>query len=490
MEQGKIILLIDDDRDMHIICKKYIENAGYMFISAYSGSEGLKKVIENHIDLILLDFMMPEMNGAEVFNELITNETYKDFREIPVVMLTVLSENYLQQKKMLKMGIRMYLKKPFGYHELVNVIENIFVTSAIELTKKKQEFESADHLKRLEFENRRLRTQIQETYNFQNIIGSNQQMKDILEKVAKVARTDANVFIYGENGTGKELIARTIHSMSRRKNNAFVPVDCMALPSDLLERELFGCENTAFGAAPAPKTGMLELADKGALFLEDICEMNCDLQAKLLRVLQEHQYRKSGKSQVIDVDIRIISTSRKPPETAVAENKLREDLYYRLNVIPLYLPPLRERKDDIELLIHYFIKKFCAANASGCIKIDAEAMSYLTNYHWPGNVRELQNVVERVVALTSNKHVHPDDLPDHVLNNSEISSFLPSPEMSLKDARRKWMEKFERNYLIELLHKCNGNISEVARAAQSNRMTIYRMIKNYNISTRKFNKKS
>lgn len=489
MDKSKKILLIDDDQDMHIICKKYIENAGYSFISAFNGREGLEKIYNGQADLILLDYMMPDLNGGDVFHELISNERYRKFRDVPVVMLTVLSEDYLKQKKMLNMGIKMYLKKPFGYHELVNVIENLFVTSHIHLTQKKQELENIKNLKRLAYENRKLRTQIQDTYNFNNIIGSNQQMREILNKVEKVAKTDANVFIYGENGTGKELIARTIHSISRRKNNAFVPIDCMNLPSGLLESELFGYEKGSYNNAISPKNGLFESVNKGTLFLEEVCELNYDLQAKLLRVLQEHQFCRLGGSKTIDVDIRTISTSYKNPEKAVAENQLREDFYYRLNVIPLYLPPLRERKDDIELLVHHFVKKFCNSNQNGSLQVSEEAMRYLKIYHWPGNVQELQNVVERVISLTSNKHVCPEDLPDHVLNNSDISSILPSPEMSLKAARRKWMGKFERNYLIELLHKCHGNISEVARVAQSNRMTIYRMIKSYNISTKKYSKK-
>ena len=490
MARVKKILLIDDDRDIHIICKKFIENAGYGFSSAFSGRGGLEKIQNGQADLVLLDYMMPDMNGAEVFQELITNEEYKQFRDIPVVILTVISEDYLKQEELLNMGIRMYLKKPFGYHELVNVIENLFVTNHIRLNLQNQELENLKHLKRLTDENRLLRTQIHETYNFDNIIGTNRQMKEILEKVAKVAKTDANVFIYGESGTGKELLARTIHAMSRRSEYAFVAVDCMTLPSNLLESELFGYEKGAFAGAVSSKSGLFELAHKGTLFLEEICELNYDLQSKLLRVLQERQFRRLGMNQLLDVDVRIISTSHKIPETAVSENQLREDLYYRLNVIPIHLPSLRERKDDIELLVDHFVKKFCASNQSGLIKISPEAMRYLKNHHWPGNVRELQNVVERIVSLASNKYIHPEDLPDHILNDSEINSFLPSPDMSLKEARRKWMEKFERNYLIELLHKCNGNISEVARVAQSNRMTIYRMIKNYNISTKKFNKKS
>lgn len=489
MTTDKKILLIDDDRDIHIICKKYIENAGYGFISAFNGCEGLEKIQDEHIDLVLLDYLMPDMNGTEVFRELISNKKYEKFRDIPVVMLTVVSEDYLKQEELLNMGIRMYLKKPFGYHELINIIENLFMINQIHLNLKNKELENIKQFERLTHENRLLRTQIQETYRFDNIIGTNRQMKEIFEKVVKVAKTDANVFIYGEGGTGKELIARTIHSMSRRREYAFVPVDCMTLPSNLLESEFFGHEKGAFSGAISAKSGLFELAHKGTLFLEEICELNYDLQSKLLRVLQERQFRRLGSSQLMEVDMRIISTSNRIPETAVSENILREDLYYRLNVIPIYLPPLRERRDDIELLVFHFVKKFCTSNQSSLIKISPEAMRYLKNYHWPGNVRELQNVVERVVSLSSNKYVHPEDLPDHILNNSEINSFLPSPDMSLKDARRKWMEKFERNYLIELLHKCNGNISEVARVAQSNRMTIYRMIKNYNISTKKFNKK-
>jgi len=489
MGQNKTILLIDDDRDIHIICKKYVEGAGYFFQSAFTGREGLEKITNGNVDLVLLDYRMPDMNGIEIFKEFKTNSMYEKYSNLPFIMLTVIPEDSVSPEELLSMGFCLFLKKPFGYPELINVIENIFINNEIHKKYIRQVQEDKRIVKRLKLENDQLRSQIQETYNFENIIGSTPTMLEIFDKIMKIAKTDANVFIYGESGTGKELIARSIHVYSRRKDHAFIAVDCMALPLYLLENELFGIEEDADAGSDTSKKGSFLLADKGTLFFDEICELNADLQAKLLRVIQEKQFLSKKTNRPIAVDFRIISASVHDPESAVSENRLREDLYYRLNVIPIKLPPLRERKADIPLLVNHFLKKLNHPEDRNQIKFSPEAMRLLKGYHWPGNVRELQNVVERVISLASNNNIHAEDLPEHILHNSEIHSFLPTPDMPLKDARKKWMEKFERNYLIELLSRCNGNISEVARVAQSNRMTVYRMIKNYNISTKKFSKK-
>ncbi|MBN2088035.1 sigma-54-dependent Fis family transcriptional regulator, partial [candidate division KSB1 bacterium] len=343
-------------------------------------------------------------------------------------------------------------------------------------------------MQRLLIENKRLMSQIQDNFDFKNIISNNPVMLDIFDKIVKIAKTDANIFIYGENGTGKELIARSIHLKSRRNQYAFIPVDCMSLPSQLLEQELFGQIDESVNKKLS-KIGYLQLAQGGTLFMDEITQLSPDSQGKFLQVIQERHFRPLGSSTGVDVDIRIISASTVPPENAVKEKQFREELYYHLNVIPIRIPPLRERKEDIPLLVNHFIKKMGGGNKKNLAKFSPEAMELLQNYRWPGNVRELQNVIERVISLAQNHHIHPEDLPDHILHHSEFQHYVPGPQLSLKEARKKWMEKFERNYLIELLNRSNGNISEVARMAHSNRMTVYRMIKNYNISTKKFIKK-
>jgi DNA-binding NtrC family response regulator len=489
MEHSKTILLIDDDRDIHIICKKYVEGAGYNFQSALTGAEGLEKLLTHSIDLILLDYMLPDLNGLEVFKELKFNKKFEQVNQIPVIMLTVIAEDASQQQTLLNMGVQLYLKKPYGFPELMNIIENIFIHNTLQIRTGLNTLQQQQLLEQIKSENEYLKLQLQKTNGLENIITSNPAMLNILDKIDKIARTDTNVFISGESGTGKELIARVIHQKSRRQQAAFIAIDCEALPPAVLETELLGIEENNHLGNQIAKVGYLQLAHKGTLFFDEICKMNPDLQSKLLRIIQEKKFRPVGSSKLLDVNLRIISAATCDPATAVQENQLREDLYYRLHVIPIKLPPLRERKEDLPFLVQHFIHNFCHVNGRPRLKFTPESMQILKNYQWPGNVRELQNVVERVISLANTEVIHPEDLPEHILNHSEFQAFLPAPEMSLKEARKNWMEKFERNYLIELLTRCNGNISEVARLAQSNRMTVYRMIKTYRIATNKFMKK-
>jgi transcriptional regulator with PAS, ATPase and Fis domain len=331
-----------------------------------------------------------------------------------------------------------------------------------------------------------LRTLLRDTYTFDNIVGTNPQMKEIFEKVMKVARTEANILIYGESGTGKELIARSIHAHSGRSKGPFVPVDCVALPGNLLESELFGYEKGAFTGAINSKRGLLELANGGTFFLDEICELNLDLQAKLLRVLQERQFRHIGGKDLISVNIRVISATNRDPGVAVKEKLLRHDLYYRLNVIPIHLPPLRERRDDIPLLAQFFLRKFSGEGEKPNMRFSEEAMKRLIRYSWPGNVRELQNVVERMVSLANGRLMGVEDLPDYLREEQEpaANGVMVPTDLTLREARQHWMEAFEKKYLIELINKYNGNISRVARKAGVHRMTIYRMLKQYNITLR------
>lgn len=489
MIQNKAIILIDDSQESQTSLRVYLEEAGNLFHSAYSGQEGLEKIFNTKIDLILINHQLPDISLEEFLNQFKKSKKYEKLAFIPIILLIVDELEANDKNELMANGINLILKKPFGQIELINIIENLFLTAELHKESEQSAQKNQKIIRKLTRENEALKTQVQEVFNFQNIIGSTPVMIDILEKVQKIAKTDANVFIYGENGTGKELIARAIHVRSRRASSPFIAVDCLALPSQLLEKELFGDYSESNGDNGNLKTGYFQQANKGTIFFDEVCELNADLQAKLLRVIQERQFKPPFQKKMVNVDFRIISASNSIPEAAVNKNQLREDLYYRLNVIPIKLPPLRERKPDIPLLINYFLKKFCEKDQREMVKFSTEAIRMLKNYHWPGNVSELQNVVERVISLASGNSIHAEDLPEHILNNSEMNSFLPAPDLPLKEARKKWMEKFERNYLIELLTRCNGNISEVARVAQSNRMTVYRMIKNYNISTKKFSKR-
>ncbi len=485
MRQDRTILLIDDDYDMHTICKRYIEKGGFKFMSAKNGREGLEIIKTGEVDLVLLDYMMPELDGAEVFQILKNDTRYEHVRDIPVIIMTVLSDNYVEKSELLKSGVSLFLQKPFGFKELIDIIENVFVTADIQKKQRELETEKIEEAERLYDENKLLKNQFQEKYNFTNIVTINSKMRQLFDKIVKISHTDANILIYGESGTGKELIARSIHATSSRRNFSFVPVDCVALPASLMESELFGYEKGAFTGAVNSKGGLIEMANKGTFFLDEICELNFDLQAKLLRVLQERQFRRLGGKKLIHADIRIISATNRNPERAMMENRLREDLYYRLNVIPINLPPLRERKEDIPLLAEHFIKRFSSNNGNHKIKLSPRAMEVLTEYQWPGNVRELQNLMERLVSLASSDIVDTDDLPKEILENYELQHTVISNDLPLKDARRQWIAKFERNYLLNLLMRCDGNISKVARIAQVNRMTIYRLLNTYNISFKK-----
>ncbi len=481
--QKRRVLLIDDDLNMHEFCRHYLEKAGYEFLAVSSGVQGLELIRQGAADLVLLDFMMPDKDGEAIFKELVTSEEYRHVRHVPVVMLTAYTD-HKRKHDLIEMGLKMYLVKPFGGHELIKVIENVQATSEAQERLLEQE---RHRLQQANEENFLLRALLRDTYTFDNIVGTNQQMKAIFEKVIKVARTEANIMIYGESGTGKELIARSVHTHSQRAKGPFVPIDCVALPGSLLESELFGYEKGAFTGAVTAKRGLLELANEGTFFLDEICELNLDLQAKLLRVLQERQFRHIGGKDLINVNIRVISATNRDPLSAVKEKQLRHDLYYRLNVIPIHLPPLRERRDDIPVLAQFFLGKFCRENERPMMRFSEEAMQRLLRYPWPGNVRELQNVVERMVSLANSSLIGVEDLPEHVRDEQEpgaTDGIAISTDLTLREARQRWLETFEKKYLIELLNRYNGNISRVARKAGVHRMTIYRMLKQYHITLR------
>ncbi|MFQ5631764.1 MAG: sigma-54-dependent transcriptional regulator, partial [bacterium] len=471
------ILLIDDDSDMHLICKKVLEKAGYHFHSASGGFQGLNMLKEHNFDLVLLDFMMPDIDGFSVLRKLKQSSEYASHRNTPIIMLTVLAENHPKRKEMLEMGLSLFLNKPFGHKELVNVIENVFVTSRIGIKKRNQEFKRLRRARNLASENRKLRNQLMRETALSRIVGTTEKMQKIFERVRRVAVTEASVLITGESGTGKELIARAIHECSKRSKHKFVPVDCVALPANLLESELFGFEKGAFTGATQAKRGLFEEAHGGTFFLDEIGELSPELQAKLLRVLQERQFRHLGGKELIDVDIRVVAATNRIPIKAVEDGILREDLYYRLNVIPIHLPPLRERREDIPLLVQHFLKQFCEKNNKAIMSISDEALNRLMHYRWPGNIRELQNVVERMVSLTYGKSIAVDDLPEHFHYdfNGKIATKIDASRLTLREARMKWMEKFEKKYLLDLLKQSGGNVSLVARKADVNRMTIYRM---------------
>lgn len=321
--------------------------------------------------------------------------------------------------------------------------------------------------------------------SFGAIIGKSSKMKEIYKIILKIAPSDSNVFIYGESGTGKELVARTIHSESQRKAQAFIPVDCVALPESLLESELFGYEKGAFTGANNIKRGLMEYADGGTFFLDEITEINLELQAKLLRVLQERQLRRVGGKKLIDIDIRIISATNLDPKEAIAKRKLRDDLFYRLNVIPVCIPPLRQRKEDISLLVQHFIKEFAKTQDGKNFEITEEALDYLINYKWPGNVRELKNLIERLIALAKSERISVQDLPTEIVNFSALSKFEINNSfktLSYGEAKEKSLTEFERLYFSRLMDEFGGNITKVANEAKVSRKTVYNVLEKHGLS--------
>jgi transcriptional regulator with PAS, ATPase and Fis domain len=331
--------------------------------------------------------------------------------------------------------------------------------------------------RRLKKENFMLRSVHPEENQLIDVVGKSMAMQHVAKKVIKVAKSNVNVMIVGESGTGKELIARNIHYFSSRNDKPFIPVDCVSLPESLLESELFGFEKGAFTGAIKSRPGVFELAHGGTLFLDEITELDVQLQTKLLRVLQERHLRRIGGNKLIDVDVRIISATNRNPEKAVEENKLREDLYYRLNVVPVNLPSLRERKEDIPLLVKHFIKKYSGFSPIEFTEITKNTMRCLQNYAWPGNIRELENIIQRIISLAEEPVINLKYLPDEIVQMETASLDFIDPDVSYKESKKQSMQIFEKRYLEKLLDKYQGNLSLAANKAGMSRQTLYNLIK-------------
>jgi DNA-binding NtrC family response regulator len=390
---------------------------------------------------------------------------------LPVVIITAFA-TIESAVAAVKEGAFDYLPKTFSVDQLTIVVDR------------------ALRQRRLAQENQNLREQLQTTFGLDNVVGRSPAMAQVFELVKKAARSEANILIMGESGTGKELIARAVHANSPRAGQAFVPVDCASLPENLLESELFGHEKGAFTGAVRAKPGLMEVASGGTLFLDEIGDLPVSLQVKLLRALQERQIRRVGGTALIDVDVRVVSATNRHLRQAVAAGQFREELYYRVNVIEIQLPPLRERAGDIRLLAHSFLKRYGQGRAQA---FDDAAMAALEAYAWPGNVRELQNVVERACALAEGDSITRRDLPQHLLSQAAVSggatgaspaipAHLAGTEgLGLKDAKDRWMAVLEASYLRELLDRHDGNISAAAKTAGIDRKTFHRLVTKHKI---------
>jgi len=451
------ILVIDDSPEILTLFSEYLKAEGYEVDTSADGSAGIEMIEKKFYDLIVTDLKMPGVDGMKVL-EFAMNRSPDSLCIILTGYGTV--KNAVEA---IKLGAFDYLTKPVKMDEILVTLKR------------------ALEYRNLKMENINLKNQLKKKYKFENIIGDHEGVQKVFEIVEKVADTDSTILILGESGTGKELIAKAIHYNSYRRERPFIPVNCAAIPSELLESELFGHEKGAFTNAIRTRIGRFELASGGTVFLDEIGDMNPLLQSKLLRVLQERQFERIGGIKTIKTDIRVIAATHQDLKQAVQQKRFREDLYYRLNVIPVRIPPLRERKTDIPLLAHHFLDHFNRSKKKKIKGITDEAMESLMSYDWPGNVRELENTIERVVILVDRDIIGHQDLPErfHALPQPESPQVLEIPEegISLDTA----VNEYERNLILQALIKTGWVKNKAARLLNLNRTTLIEKIKRQNL---------
>ena len=429
------ILIIDDEETQRSILKGYLEKKGYKIYSASSGTEGIDLIRRNMIDIVLSDYKMPDKTGLEVL------ETVKEINpEISFVILTAYGtiENAV---KAMRLGAFDYISKPVDLDELDLLLERIIEN------------------KNLKSEILLLKNQLKEKFKIDSFISQSPKMEEVLSIAARSADSKATVLITGESGTGKEVLAKAIHYASSRKDKPFVAVNIPALPETLLESELFGHEKGAFTGADKAKKGRFELADGGTIFLDEIGDIPLNLQVKLLRVLQEHQIERVGSVENINIDVRIIAATHQNLEQKIKDGSFREDLYYRLNIVSLYLPPLRERKEDILPLIDHFVEKYSKENNKKKLSLSKEAVDLLIKYNFPGNVRELENSIERAVVLCRSDVITVNDLPNVIKGFKAEKEMVTNENTSLIEQ----VEALEKKLIFDALSKTNGNQSQAGR---------------------------
>ena len=459
------ILIVDDEEIVIRSCLRILAGDEYQVESVQDGREALKKIEENLYDVVILDIMMPSIDGLEVLRRV--KETHPN---VDVIMITGLSQVDTAVQAM-KLGAFDYISKPFEPDELTLVV-----------------FRALER-RRLLQENFTLRSEVSSKYRFENIIGLSPQMQAVYRLIAQCAPTSSTVLITGESGTGKELIARAIHYNSLRKDKPFVAVDCNALSENLLESELFGHVKGAFTSAVVNKKGMFEIAGSGTLFLDEIGNISMSIQAKLLRVLQEREFRAVGDTRTQTANFRLVTATNKDLKAMVAAGTFRDDLYYRVNIFPVHAPALRERKGDIPALAYHFLKVFGAELGKKITDISDGALSTLTNYGWPGNVRELENVVYRAAILTGDSVVRQAHLVN-IIDSSQSSADLTVPRTGdelkrvKKAAREKSVEDIEKQFVLEALKRNDWNVTKSAEETGMQRPNFQALMKKYTIRVR------
>jgi len=456
-----VVLVIDDEEEIRESIEMLLTSEGLTVETAASGEEGLKKIEDNLYDAVLLDLMLPGKSGMEI---------QKDIKRIdptlPVLIITAIGALETAVTA-IKEGSFDYITKPWNNEKLVVIVRN------------------AIKQRQLMSENLQLRRALKERFGYSNIIGKSEKILKVLDLVTQVAASRSTILVQGESGTGKELIAKAIHLKSQRADKAFVPVNSGSMPVDLLESTLFGHLRGAFTSAIASKKGLFEVADQGTIFFDEIGTISMETQAKLLRVIQEREFMHLGGTDTIKVDVRIIAATNVDLKKLVDEGRFREDLYYRLNVINIQLPPLRERKEDIPALVEFFTKKYCDENGKPVYRFSSEALKVLMDYHWPGNVRELENVVERAVVLSQDEIIGRDLLPEAVISPSLRFATMSSFPMTKDTSLFEIIDAFERRVIIEMLEQTGWSQTDAADNFKIPLSTLNQKIKRHGIEIKR-----
>jgi DNA-binding NtrC family response regulator len=452
------VLIIDDEAEIRESLQTLLQFEGYEVETAANGAQGLSKLGDRPFDLVLLDLALPDRNGLELLPEIRAIDP-----QIAVIMITAYG-TVEDAVRAMQSGAANFLQKPWDNEKLLADVRAVIAR------------------RRAEEENIQLKRALKQRYNFENIVGKSEVMLKIFDLVAQVAASRSTVLLQGESGTGKELIAKALHLNSPRRDRPFVPVNTGSMPPDLLESTLFGHVKGAFTSAISSKRGLFEIADRGTLFLDEIGTMSIDTQAKILRVLQDRKFMHLGGVHEIQVDVRIVAATNVDLRQMVREGKFREDLFYRLNVISIDLPPLRQRKEDIPLLADFFLRRYSDENQRSIRRLNAEALRHLLNYAWPGNVRELENVIERAVVLSTAPEIGPELLPDQLSGRGTSIPLLENRcDASLFDV----MEECERHIINDMLEKCAWNQTEAAERFHIPLSTLNQKIKRLSIEIKK-----
>jgi two-component system nitrogen regulation response regulator NtrX len=444
------ILVIDDEKNIRRSMEIILKSEGYSVISAESGEAAMKLIQKEQPDAIFLDVMLPKKDGLSILREI--KATHSD---IDIIMISGHATLGMAVDAT-KAGAYDFLEKPLQKEKILLILNHLFEN------------------KRIKDRYHRLKMEVRDEYQIMGISPGIEQLK---EQLHKVASTDSKVLIQGESGTGKELAAWAIHEWSERRTQPFIKMNCAAIPEELTESELFGYEKGAFTGANETRDGKFSQADMGTLFLDEIADMSLNVQTKVLRVLQDGNFERVGGKETLSVDVRVVAATNKNLEDLVSEGKFRDDLFYRLNVLPINIPPLRERKEDILILIDHFITRYCTKNNRKPVEITDTALQKLQAYLWPGNIRELQNMVERLVIMTSGNSITEKELPHYFFESQKVVSAGDLESVTLKAFR----ENTDREYIKSTLQKCQGNVSEAARILGVERTNLHKKMKSLGI---------